>query len=400
MKGRTDMMKRNSFCKLILGIVFVATLIVTAFPTHSLAAKRVSLNKTKIVLNIGKTKTLKIKNNKKKLSKKKIKKVTWKSSNKKVATVKYSGKYRQNGKITARCKGICTISVRFNGKIYKCKVTVKDKTSKKNQNSTEQEQSEEVKPKYSYRIYPLTGDAYLGVSGSTFNHATSAFYYIKTDNPDIKNINFYKPSGLSSIETTINWENLKNELGIIETYKGFAKVDGGYVVAVGNVIGQHTFYVNEMVDGENVQVLEYKYTVKDMWGEDFYIWAEKILAECTTPDMDDCEKMFAITNYLRSKFYYKIDRPSLRTMNQPYYTYFVGDSFDTPVLLAKMGQYIGCDIEILYDKYPIGSEEWILYHSDVKGQFGDKTWFFSCCRMPDVVYQNPDTDKVDFSQYK
>ena len=47
---------------------------------------------------------------------------TWKSSNKKVATV------TSKGKITAKKAGTCTITGKVNGKTYKCKITVKNKT--------------------------------------------------------------------------------------------------------------------------------------------------------------------------------------------------------------------------------------------------------------------------------
>ncbi len=46
-------------------------------------------------------------------------KITWKSSNKKVATVS------SKGKVTAKKKGKATITAKVAGKTYKCKVTVK-----------------------------------------------------------------------------------------------------------------------------------------------------------------------------------------------------------------------------------------------------------------------------------
>ena len=49
---------------------------------------------------------------------------TWKSSNKKVATV------TSKGKITAKKAGTCTITGKVNGTTYKCKITVKNKTLK------------------------------------------------------------------------------------------------------------------------------------------------------------------------------------------------------------------------------------------------------------------------------
>ena len=67
--------------------------------------KTARLNEKKITMVAGRKKTITLKNNKK-LSKQKIRKVKWSSSNKKVATVKAYGKYRQKGKITAKKAGL------------------------------------------------------------------------------------------------------------------------------------------------------------------------------------------------------------------------------------------------------------------------------------------------------
>lgn len=76
------------------------------------AASKVKLNKTKATLYVGKSTQLKVKGT--------TKKVTWKSSNKKVATVS------TKGKVTAKKKGTVTITAKVSGKKYTCKVTVKD----------------------------------------------------------------------------------------------------------------------------------------------------------------------------------------------------------------------------------------------------------------------------------
>lgn len=73
--------------------------------------KRIKLNKTSLTLKKGKTYQLKLKNT--------SKKVTWKSANKKVATV---GK---KGKVTAKKKGNAVIKAVSGGKTYRCKVKVK-----------------------------------------------------------------------------------------------------------------------------------------------------------------------------------------------------------------------------------------------------------------------------------
>jgi len=74
-------------------------------------AKKVSINKKKTTLIIGKQMVLKVKNS--------SGKIKWRSSNNKVATV--SGK----GKVVAKKAGKATITAKTGGKTLKCKVTVK-----------------------------------------------------------------------------------------------------------------------------------------------------------------------------------------------------------------------------------------------------------------------------------
>lgn len=86
-------------------VVFVGYL-----PLDSADAATIKLNKTKVTVYAGKTVQLKITGT--------SKKVTWKTSNKAVATV-------YKGKVTAKKAGTATITAKVSGKSYKCKVTVK-----------------------------------------------------------------------------------------------------------------------------------------------------------------------------------------------------------------------------------------------------------------------------------
>lgn len=97
-------LKRFSF---MLVIMLVLSMMIIPAPVD---AATVKLNKSKITLEVGKTTTLKITGTKKK--------PTWKSSNKKVATV-------NGGKVTAKKKGTATIAATVGKKKYTCKVTVK-----------------------------------------------------------------------------------------------------------------------------------------------------------------------------------------------------------------------------------------------------------------------------------
>ena len=83
-----------------------------AWETAKITVKNPTLNATAAKLYVKGSKTLKITG--------KIGKATFKTSNKKIATVS------TGGKITAKKKGTCTITVKSNGITMKCKVTVKN----------------------------------------------------------------------------------------------------------------------------------------------------------------------------------------------------------------------------------------------------------------------------------
>lgn len=75
------------------------------------AATKIKINKKKATIYVGKTVQLKVKGTKKK--------VTWKSSNKKIATV------TSKGKVKGVANGSATITAKLGKKSYTCKVTVK-----------------------------------------------------------------------------------------------------------------------------------------------------------------------------------------------------------------------------------------------------------------------------------
>ena len=92
-----------------LAITLILSLCLTlAAPVD--AKSKVKLNITKATLSIGGSINLKLLNNKKK--------VTWKSSNKKVASV------TKKGKVKAKKKGKASIVARVGKKKYTCKITV------------------------------------------------------------------------------------------------------------------------------------------------------------------------------------------------------------------------------------------------------------------------------------
>ena len=113
--------------KRILTVVLTLALLTTMMPSNltGVNAKTVTkLSSKKIVLQVGKTKKLKVKNKPAGV------KVTWKSSKKKVATVS------KKGKVKAKKAGKTTITAKVGKKKYKCRVIVRNKTNNVSQNVT------------------------------------------------------------------------------------------------------------------------------------------------------------------------------------------------------------------------------------------------------------------------
>ena len=95
----------------------MALALTLAMPVTAQAKATPRLNKTKVTVSVKKSYQLKVIG----ISKK----ATWKSSNKKVATVS------KNGKVTGNKKGSAVITAKVNKKTYKCKVTVTEPTLNK-----------------------------------------------------------------------------------------------------------------------------------------------------------------------------------------------------------------------------------------------------------------------------
>ena len=125
-------------------MVMAAMLLILAVPVEA-ATKTTRLSATSIAMDAGtKTKIKLVKY--KKLSKKQLKKVKWTSSNKKIATIKASGKYKQNATITAKHSGKTTIRVIYNRKSYRCKVTVNQEGKKHQSGDVDDDEEEKDSP--------------------------------------------------------------------------------------------------------------------------------------------------------------------------------------------------------------------------------------------------------------
>lgn len=103
-----------------LTLLLTCSLVLLIFPNSAInASPKISLNKQKITLGIGQTRTLKLKNYKK--AKKNLK---WYSTDKDTATVS------QKGKVRGYNPGKAKIVVKVGKKKYFCTVIVKDKTKR------------------------------------------------------------------------------------------------------------------------------------------------------------------------------------------------------------------------------------------------------------------------------
>ena len=108
---------KNIIKKSITAVIIMALALTLAMPVTAQAKATPRLNKTKVTVSVKKSYQLKVIG----ISKK----ATWKSSNKKVATVS------KNGKMTGNKKGSAVITAKVNKKTYKCKVTVTEPTLNK-----------------------------------------------------------------------------------------------------------------------------------------------------------------------------------------------------------------------------------------------------------------------------
>lgn len=113
-----DRFRRMRARKTFAGLL-VATLVMSHIPAVSTqAATKVKLNHASMTLQVKQKKSIKLIGTKKK--------ITWSTSNKKIATVKKTGK--NTAKITGIKAGTCKVKAKVAKKVYTCKVTVKKKS--------------------------------------------------------------------------------------------------------------------------------------------------------------------------------------------------------------------------------------------------------------------------------
>lgn len=111
------------FSKRLMACGLAVTMVMTCSGTSdvALAAKKASISKKTVTINVGKTKKIKVKNA--------SKTVKWSSNKKKVVTVKASGKKKATATLKGVSQGSATVTAKVGNKKLTCKVTVKKTTS-------------------------------------------------------------------------------------------------------------------------------------------------------------------------------------------------------------------------------------------------------------------------------
>ena len=122
--------------KKTIAIVCAFTLAISCLSVVNIDAKKIRLNKTRVIVRVGSRVKLKVKNTKKT--------VKWKTSNKKIATVS------KKGVVKGKSDGNCKITAKVGKKKIKCEVAVANKVAKKISKKTFEKLATLIKTKGSY----------------------------------------------------------------------------------------------------------------------------------------------------------------------------------------------------------------------------------------------------------
>lgn len=190
--------------KLAVSLLAIAMILTLLPATNASAAAKTKLNKKSATIYVGKTVSLKLKNNKKK--------VKWTSSNKKVATVS------NKGKVKGKKAGKTTITAKVGNKKYKCNITVKNKKANNNisnDNNTNNNNNNTNNSTTNNRIkvYGISLDTYEKniYSDESFTidvqvlpkNATNKKVYWTSSNPNVATVNNGVVSAVKKGKTTI-----------------------------------------------------------------------------------------------------------------------------------------------------------------------------------------------------
>lgn len=210
---------------LIFFTLIVAFVTVGFMPLQANAAGKVALNKSKLVLEMGTTQTLKVKNTKKN--------VKWSTSDKKIVKVK-------KGVLTPVSVGTATVTAKVSGKRYTCKVTVADYSGM----SIEQKQVVSFALKYVGNKYRYGGTSLTNgtdCSGFTYSVYRNFGYDMKRtayqqlcDTKSVKKKNL-KPGDL------IFYGSSKRSCSHVALYIGNKKVVHASTASTGIVVSDYDY---------------------------------------------------------------------------------------------------------------------------------------------------------------
>lgn len=235
-------MKRRTL--LLLTILFTLSLVAFS-PVKAEAAGKVKLNKTKVLLEIGESYQLKVKNT--------TSKVKWSSSNKKV--VKVSSK----GVLTPKTVGTAKVTAKVNGKKYTCKVTVADYSGM----SVEQKEVVSYALKYVGNKYRYGGSSLT--KGTDCSGFTMAVY---------KNFGYnlvHNAYGQLKTTKSVKMKNIKP--GDLIFYGSSKKNCSHVALYIGN-----NKVVHASTESTGIVVSDYKYRK--------YVGVGRVLKKATYPEQD------------------------------------------------------------------------------------------------------------------
>ena len=235
-------MKRRTL--LLLTILFTLSLVAFS-PVKAEAAGKVKLNKTKVLLEIGESYQLKVKNT--------SSKVKWSSSNKKV--VKVSSK----GVLTPKSVGSAKVKAKLNGKKYTCKGTVADYSGM----SVEQKEVVSYALKYVGNKYRYGGSSLT--KGTDCSGFTMAVY---------KNFGYnlvHNAYGQLKTTKSVKMKNIKP--GDLIFYGSSKKNCSHVALYIGN-----NKVVHASTESTGIVVSDYKYRK--------YVGVGRVLKKATYPEQD------------------------------------------------------------------------------------------------------------------
>ena len=274
--------------------------------------------------------------------------------------------------------------------------------------------SSAYKAKYSYD---------LKFFNEPYGNGIDVLMYLRTDNPspnfimEIADTSGNKVS--RSIESLNGFDDLDQPS---ESSGGWKKVEGGFVGCFSvEGAGSLTFTISEPVYDESGQRvwdgtigkyakaigLEKRVYFKDYSAEKT-AWMQSVIDEATNSGMTKPEKMQAISQYMGSHSIY------VKTIEgQSGYVYLAADegvpvwktepyrfdSYTSPAILVEFGRMIGYPMVSLYGKYPVGSEEWIMYHYIAESTEDGSRYAF--CPGKETGYIDAASIKpIDFKTYE